>query len=360
VLELRDLLCFTMEHRGSDLHIKVGARPHVRVDGRLLATPFDAVVPADTEAMALAITPPERAEELTTTGETDFALSLPGVGRFRVNVFRQRGSIGLVLRQVLVGLPPFESLGLPGSVLRLADEERGLVLVTGPTGSGRTTTAAAMIDHINSHRAGNIVTIEDPIEVLHADKMAIVNQRELGVDTRDYASALRRVLRHDPDVVLIGDLDDAETVKAALAVASNGHLVIAVMDTARSADTIARVVGLFPPHDQALGRRILAGCLRGIVSQALLERADGRGRVAAVEVLVGTGRVFDAIVDPDGKLGELDALMTDGDYYGMQTFDQSLLNLYKNGLVSLRDVLAVSSDPQEFRVALSGAGLVST
>jgi twitching motility protein PilT len=360
VLELRDLLCFTMEHRGSDLHIKVGARPHVRVDGRLMATPFDKVTPADTEAVCASITPPERSEELTATGETDFALSIPGLGRFRVNVFRQRGSLGLVLRQVLVGLPPFESLGLPGSVIRLADEERGLVLVTGPTGSGRTTTVAAMVDHINGHRAANIVTIEDPIEVLHADKMGIVNQRELGIDTRDYASALRRVLRQDPDVVMIGELGDPETAKAALAAASTGHLVLAVMRTTRAAESITRIVGMFPPHDQAQVRRILAGCLRGVISQALLERADGRGRVAAAEVLVGTGRVFDVIVDPDAKPGELEALMADGDYYGMQTFDQSLLNLYKNGLVSLRDVLAVSSDPQEFRVALSGAGLLTT
>jgi len=360
VLDLGDLLRFTMEHRGSDLHLKVGAPPHVRVDGKLMATAFDPVTPDDTERIALAVTPAERAEELTSTGETDFALSMAGLGRFRVNVFRQRGSVGLVVRRVLLGMPPFETLGLPSSVTRLADEGRGLVLVTGPTGSGRTTTAAAMVDHINATRAVNIVTIEDPIEVLHADKMGIVNQRELGTDTRDYASALRRVLRQDPDVVAIGELADIATAEAALAAASTGHLVLAVMHTTRAAETIAHLLGLFPPHAHGQVRQTLAGCLRGVISQALLERADGRGRVPAVEVLVGTARVFDVVVDPDARPADLEALMTDGDYYGMQTFDQSLLNLYKNGLVSLRDVLAASSDAQEFRIALTSAGLIPT
>jgi twitching motility protein PilT len=359
VLELHDLLRFAMEHRGSDLHLKVGSPPHVRVDGHLMVAPFETVTAADSERIALAVLPPDRAEELSATGETDFALSIPGVGRFRVNAFRQRGSVGLVLRRVLVGMPPFESLGLPASVNRLADEQRGLVVVTGPTGSGRTTTVAAMVDHINETRACNIVTIEDPIEVLHADKMAIVNQREIGTDTRDYVSALRQVLRQDPDVIVIGELVDAETVEAALTAASTGHLVLAVMRTTRAAETVSRLVECFPVFRQGHVRQILAGCLRGVISQALLERADGRGRVPAVEVLVGTSRMFDLVVDPASKPGQLEALMTDGDYYGMQTFDQSLLNLYKNGLVSLREVLAASSDANEFRIALTTAGLLS-
>jgi twitching motility protein PilT len=359
VLELDDLLRFTMEHRGSDLHLKVGSPPHVRVDGHLMVTAFDAVSASDTEGIAVAIMPPERAAELTATGETDFALSIAGLGRFRVNVFRQRGSVGLVLRRVLLGMPPFESLGLPSSVTRLADEQRGLVLVTGPTGSGRTTTVAAMVDHINETRAVNIVTIEDPIEVLHADKMAIVNQRELGTDTRDYVSALQRALHQDPDVIVIGDISDADTAEAALTAASTGHLVLAVMGTTLATDTIVRLIEYFPAVRQAHARQVLAGCLRGVVSQALLERADGRGRVPAVEVLVGTSRVFDHVLDAGAKPAALEALMADGDYYGMQTFDQSLLNLYKNGLVSLREVLAASSDANEFRIALTTAGLLS-
>ena len=358
VLELDDLLRFTMEHRGSDLHLKAGSPPYVRVDGRLVAAPFDPVTPEDTERITDAVTPPVRAEELRANGETDFALSLPGLGRFRVHVFRQRGSIGLVVRRVLMGMPPFETLGLPSSITRLADELRGLVIVSGPTGSGRTTTAAAMVDHINETRAVNIVTIEDPIEVLHSDKTAIVNQRELGTDVTDYASALRRVTRQDPDVILIGEIADGATADSALAAASTGHLVIGVMRATRSAETIARLLAMLPPHQQAQARHTLAGCLRGVISQALLERADGRGRVPAVEVLVWTSRVFDAIVRPDTPTAELEAVMADGEYYGMQTFDQSLLNLYKNGLVSLRDVLAASNDAHEFRIALTTAGLV--
>ncbi len=358
MLDLGDLLRFTMEHRGSDLHLKVGSPPYIRVDGRLSAAPFDPVAPEDTERIAGEVAPPLRAEELAASGEADFALSLAGIGRFRVNVFRQRGSVGLVVRRVLVGMPPFESLGLPSTVTRLADEARGLILVSGPSGSGRTTTAAAMVDHINQTRPANIVTIEDPIEVLHADKMAIVNQRELGTDTRDYASALRKVVRQDPDVIVIGEVADDATAESALAAASTGHLVIGVMRATRAAEAISRLVAMVPPHLQAHARQTLAGCLRGVVSQALLERADGRGRVPAVEVLVGTSRVFDAIVRPDATPADLDALMSDGEYYGMQTFDQSLLNLYKNGFVSLRDVLAASNDAHEFRIALATAGLV--
>ena len=359
MLELHDLLRFAMEHRGSDLHLKVGSVPHVRVDGHLMVTPFETATAADTERIAAAITPEERADELAETGETDFALSIAGLGRFRVNVFRQRGSVGMVLRRVLVGMPAFETLGLPSSVNRLADEQRGLVIVSGPTGSGRTTTVAAMVDHINETRAVNIVTIEDPIEVLHADKMAIVNQREIGTDTRDYVSAVRQVLRQDPDVIVIGELVDDETVEAALMAASTGHLVLAVMRTTRAAETVSHLVECFPTFRQPNVRQILAGCLRGIICQALLERADGRGRVPAAEVLVGTSRVFDLVVDPACKAAQLEALMADGDYYGMQTFDQSLLNLYKNGLVSLREVLAASSDANEFRIALTTAGLLS-
>jgi twitching motility protein PilT len=358
VLDLGDLLRFAMEQRGSDLHLKVGSAPHVRVDGRLVPSPFDPVAPEDTERIAAEITPPLRADDLAAAGETDFALSLPGIGRFRVNVFRQRGSVGLVVRRVLIGMPAFETLGLPSSVTRLADEVRGLVLVTGPTGSGRTTTAAAMVDHINSTRAVNVVTIEDPIEVVHADKMAIVNQREIGTDTRDYASALRRVVRQDPDVILIGEVADGATADSALAAAATGHLVIAVMRATRAGEAISRLIGMVPPHQQPQARQTLAGCLRGVISQALLERADGRGRVPAVEVLVGTSRVFDAIVRADATPADLEAPMADGEYHGMQSFDQSLLNLYKNGLVSLRDVLAASNDAHQFRMALTAAGLV--
>ncbi|GAC1313491.1 MAG: type IV pilus twitching motility protein PilT [Acidimicrobiales bacterium] len=360
MLDLHALLQYMVEHRGSDLHIKVGSPPHVRVDGHLVPAPFDPVTPADTEGIAFAILPPDRAEEFQSHADSDFALSVSGLGRFRVNVFRQRGSVGLVLRRVLPGMPTFDTLGLPGIVPRLAEELSGLILVTGPAGSGRTTTLASMVDHINETRAVNIVTLEDPIEVLHPDKMAIVNQRELGTDTKDYPSALRRVMRQDPDVIVIGEISDAETMAAALSAASTGHLVLSTMQTTRVVETIDRVVDFFPPAQHHQVRQTLSACIRGIVSQRLLERADGRGRVPAVEVAINTARVVDHIVDGDARPEKLLQTMAEGEYHGMQTFDQSLFGLYKNGLVSLRDALGAASDPQEFRIALQAAGLIAT
>lgn len=357
MLDLHELLRFTVDHRGSDLHIKVGSPPHVRIDGRLVATAFDTVEPADTERMAFAILPKDRADEFLGSCEADFAYSVAGLGRFRVSAFRQRGSVGLVLRRVLVGMASFETLGLPAVVARIAEEERGLILVTGPAGSGRTTTLAAMVDHINENRAVNIVTIEDPIEVLHSDKLAIVNQREIGTDTRDYVEAVRRALRQDPDVIVIGELADHDTTAAALSAAESGHLVLSSMQTANTTETVERLIDLFPSSQERQVRKTLANVLRGIISQRLLERADGRGQVPAVEVMVMTSRIFDSILDPDAK-ESIEEIVDEGDYYGMQTFDKCLFNLHKNGLVSQRDVLGATSRPSEFRLALRAAGLM--
>src|SRR5919206_3158210 len=296
-LDLNDLLRYVMEQRASDLHIKVGSPPFVRIDGHLQTTPFDVVNGADTERMAFAIMPKHRADEFMTHCEADFAHSVAGMGRFRVNVFRRRGSVGLVFRRVLPGTPSFEALGLPPVVRRLADEPRGMILVTGPTGSGKTTTIAAMIDHINENKAVNIVTIEDPIEVLHPDKRSIVNQREIGTDTEDYQQAMKRVLRQDPDVIFIGEMRDPDTVWAALSAAETGHLVLSTLHPPDAPETVNRIVDFFPPHQQQQARAMIAGTLKGIVSQRLLERADGKGRIPAVEVLVMTGRIFDRIVD---------------------------------------------------------------
>jgi twitching motility protein PilT len=359
VLDLNELLRHLVEQRGSDLHLKAGSPPHIRVDGHLQPAPFDVVSAADTERMAFAIMPKDRADEFIATCEADFAHSVSGLGRFRVNVFRQRNTVALVFRRVLPGTPSFESLGLPPVVARLAEEPRGLVLVTGPTGSGKTTTIAAMIEHINENRAVNIVTIEDPIEFLFTDKKAIVNQREIGTDTRDYHEAMRRVLRQDPDVIFVGEMRDPETVWAALAAAETGHLVLSTLHTTNATETVNRIVDFFPPYQQKQIRYTLASSLRGVVSQRLLERADGRGRVPAVEVLVMTGRIYDRIVDPTLGDESIEDVIADGEYYGMQTFDQSLFNLYKNGLVSLRDALAVASHPHDFRLALQSAGLAT-
>jgi twitching motility protein PilT len=321
----------------------------VRIDGHLERSDFELATPAETERVAFAIMPKNRAEEFIETGEADFAHSVAGLGRFRVNVHRQRGCVGLILRRVQGSIPSFDSLGLPPSVRRLAENARGLVLVTGPTGSGKTTTLAAMVDHINSTMSRHIVTVEDPIEVLHADKQSIVNQREVGTDTADFGSALRRVLRQDPDVILIGEMRDAETVATALSAAETGHLVFSTLHTINA--TINRIIDFFPPHQQRQIRMAVAGSLRGIVSQRLVEMRNGVGRVPAVEVLVSTGRVFDKIVNPE-ETHEIEGIISDGEYYGMQTFDQSLLSLYQRGMIDLREALAASTRPHDLRLLI--------
>ena len=357
--DLDELLRVVVEVRASDLHLKAGSPPIVRIDGQLtILDDRRPLTPQELEETAYRIMPANRAEEFTKKNEADFAYALPGVGRFRTNVFRQRDSVGIVMRRVLPGAPPFETLGLPPVVKRLAEEPRGLVLVTGPTGSGKTTTIAAMIDHINSTKRVNIVTIEDPIEILHPDKMAIVNQREVGTDTEDFREAMKRVLRQDPDVIFVGEMRDPETVWAALAAAETGHFVLSTLHTADATETVNRIIDFFPPHQQKQVRYSLAGSLKGIISQRLLERADGSGRIPAVEVLVMTGRIFDKIVKPE-ETHQIPEIIAEGEYYGMQTFDQSLFNLYKNGLVSLRDAMAAASNPHDFRIMLQQAGLLA-
>ena len=335
MLDLDGLLRFAVEQGASDVHVKVGSRPRLRVDGRLREGPFDTIEPADTERLAAGIIPRGRAEGFQTTNESDFMYGIAGLGRFRVSAFRQRGWVGLVLRRVLPGIPSFEALGLPGAVPTLAAEDHGLVLVTGLAGSGKTATLAAMVDHVNTNREGHIVTIEDPVEVLHPDKRSIVDQREVGADTPSAVSGLEHALRQDPDVLMVGELRDADAAWAVLQAAEIGHLVLAGMSTVSAIDTIDRFVEMFPPHRQRQARSSLASTLRGIVSQRLLPRAGGRGRVPAVEILVVNARVSERIADPS-RLAELEDEMTHGDLYGMQTFDQSLVQLYRNGLVGAR------------------------
>jgi twitching motility protein PilT len=273
-----------------------------------------------------------------------------GLGRFRVNVMRQRGSVGLVLRRVQSEIPSFDELGLPPAIKRLCDHQRGLILVTGPTGSGKTTTLGTMVDFINERYNKHIVTIEDPIEILHADKESIVNQREVGTDTADFNAALKRVLRQDPDVILVGEMRDVETVKTALTAAETGHLVFSTLHTISATDSINRIIDFFPPHEQRQVRMSLAASLRGIISQRLVEKRGG-GRVPAVELLVATGRVFDKIVTPE-ETHEIETIIAEGEYYGMQTFDQSLLALYKQGQIELREALAASTTPHDLRLMI--------
>jgi twitching motility protein PilT len=354
-IDLATLLRTLAENDGSDLHLKVGSPPIIRVDGALRRLEGNRLTPQDTQLLASQIMPPDRRGWLEQKKETDFALSVPGVGRFRANVFYQRGSITLVLRRVRVGSKTYEELGLPPVVSQLADAPRGLILVTGPTGSGKTTTLACMIDQINSSRAVHIVTIEEPIEVLHPDRMATVNQREIGMDTDSYAAAMRSVVRQDPDVILIGEMRDAETVGAALAAGETGHLVLSTLHTTDTVETVNRVVDFFPPYQQHQVRVTLASVLRGVICMRLVPKAGG-GRIAAIEVMINNGRIADRIMDSN-RTSEIREIIADGDFYGMQTFDQSLLGLVRGGLVTVDEALRSSSQPHDFMLMLEQAGL---
>ena len=356
--DLQELLQYLMEMRGSDLYVKVGTPPHVRIDGRLHPAPFPAVELSESEKLAEEIVPPGRSRELEEHGELDYALSVSGVGRFRVHLYRQRGSLAIVFRRVIPGIPSWERLGLPPIVEKLAGEPHGLILVTGPAGSGKTTTVNALIDHVNEHRAAHIITIEDPVEYLHTDKQSIISQREVGTDTHDPAAALRRALRQGPDVLAISDLTDLDTAQAVLSAASTGHLVIATLPTQNATETITRLIDFYPPFQHKQARHLVATSLRAVICQRLLERADGKGRIAAVEVLVNTPKVYDCVMDAD-RQSALERILAEGEYHGMQTFDQALFALFKDGMVSLRDALSVASQPEDLRIALTQAGLAS-
>ena len=347
-----------VECGGSDLHLKVGSPPRVRIDGRLRKLQAPVLTPDDTEHMVRQVLRADLVESFATTNEADFAYSMEGLGRFSVNAFRQRGSAGLVFRRVAIGAIPLDDLGLPAVIASLALEPRGLVLVTGPTGSGKTTTLAGMVDHINAHREVHIVTIEDPIEVLHFDKMAMVNQREVRVDTEDFNIAMRAAMRQDPDVILVGEMRDVETVKAAIAAAETGHFVMSTLHTVDARETVARIIDFFPPHEQQQVRLSLAGALRGVVCQRLVPRADGLGRCVAMEVAINTGRIADAITDPD-KTSTITQLVSEGGFYGMQTFDQHLTALFRDSVITLDDALAASSSPHDLIVELRRLGLVA-
>ena len=339
---------------GSDLHIKVGSAPMIRLSGRLSRMDHPPLKPAHTRAIADNIIPDERKNRFKERGELDFAHSAQGIGRFRVSAFTQRGSVSLVMRRLGIGGSEFGEIGMPEICRHLADESRGLVLVTGPTGSGKTTTLAAMTEHINRTRAVHIVTIEDPIEVLHNDKEAAINQREVGQDTENFLTALRAALRQDPDVILIGEMRDTETVRTALQAAETGHLVLSTLHTTDATETVSRIVDFFPPHQQHQIRLTLAGALRGIISQRLVPAAVG-GLVPAVEVLVNTGRVSERIADP-AITAEIHDVIAEGGYYGMRTFDQSLLELVLQGKVELKEALQASSRPHDFQLMLQQAG----
>jgi twitching motility protein PilT len=356
VFEIDAALRTLIERGGSDLHVKVASPPMMRLHGEL--APIEGHGPLsgeDTEKAFHDIAEVRSQTEFEEAGEADFSYSIPGLSRFRVNTFRQRGSISIVCRAIPFEIKSVEELGLPDIVRKLAEEERGIILVTGTTGSGKSTTLAAMIDHINQTRFQHIVTLEDPIEYLHEDKRSIVNQREVGSDTESFARAMRRVLRQDPDVILIGEMRDEETVRTALSAAETGHLVLSTVHTLDATETINRIIDFFPPHLQHQARVMLASTLRGAIAQRLVPDVSGNGRVPASEVLVVTGRVQDLILNPE-ETGKITEVIAEGEYYGMRTFDQSLLGYVMEGKVAEEVALRAASSPHDFKLMLAAGG----
>ncbi len=354
-MNIDDLLRTACENKSSDLHLKVGNYPYIRVDGELRSLgQYTRISSEDMLNMAFSIMTNRQKQKFKENTELDMAYGVAGLGRFRVNVFQQRGNVGMVLRVIPTKIRTLEELFLPKVIDSLCQESRGMVLVTGTTGSGKSTTLAAMVDRINSTRTDHIITIEDPIEFLHRDKKGFVNQREVEVDTPSFGSALRAALRQDPDVILVGEMRDLETIHTALLAAETGHLVFSTLHTLDATETIQRIIAVFPPPEQKQIRLLLASTLRGIISQRLVRKSDGIGRVPAVEVLIATEYIRDCIINPDKTRLIHDAIAAGVSQYGMQTFDQSLYDLYTQGLITLDEAMMYSSNPDEFKLRIDG------
>lgn len=350
-----DLLKIACERKASDLHLKVGNYPYVRVDGELVPLiETKRLTAEDTLGIALGMMTNRQKQKFKENAELDIAYGMAGLGRFRCNFFQQRGSIAIVLRVIPTHIYTTEELKLPKILDKVCRENRGLVLVTGTTGSGKSTTLAAMIDQINSGRTEQIITIEDPIEFLHRDKKSFVNQREVEVDTKSFGEALRSALRQDPDVILVGEMRDLETIHTALVAAETGHLVLSTLHTLDATETIHRIIAVFPPHQQKQIRLQLASVLKAVVSMRLIRKADGRGRVPAVEVLISTEFIRDCIINQDKTRMIRDAIAAGTSQYGMQTFDQSIYNLYREKLITYDEALKQASNPDEFKLRVEG------
>ncbi len=358
-IQLDDILKVALKGGASDIHLKSGLPPMFRVDGALVPLKNgERILPDEMQKLALSIMNPVQKARFEEYREADLAYGIPGLGRFRVNVFQQRGTVGIVFRVIPFGVKTIEQLLLPRVIEKIAMEHRGLVLVTGTTGSGKSTSLAAMIDYINSNRTSHIITIEDPIEFLIRDRRSIVNQREIGVDTQSFANALRAALRQDPDVILVGEMRDFETIETAITAAETGHLVMSTLHTLDATETINRIISVFPPYQQKQVRLQLASILKAVISQRLVPRADGKGRVPALEVMVSTARVRECIGDKDRTKELHDAISKGFTTYGMQTFDQSLMHLVKQELVTYDEALKHVSNPDDF--ALRFRGIAST
>jgi len=354
-MDINELLKTAHSMGASDVHLKVGSNPILRINGELSPlTAENRLSQEDTLKVAFSVMSPGQTETFKKKNDIDLAYSLPGLGRFRCNIFIQRGTVGLVFRVIPMRIPSIDELLLPDIIKKISLEPRGLILVTGTTGSGKSTTLAAMIDHVNSNKTEHIMTIEDPIEYLHRDKRSIVNQREIGNDTESFSKALRAALRQDPDVILVGEMRDFETIQTALTAAETGHLVLSTLHTIDAAETINRIISVFPPYQHKQVRIQLAAVLRSIISMRLVPRSDGRGRVPAVEILIATSTIRDCILDPDKSKLIHDVIAQGAIHYGMQTFDQSLFNLFKSGLITYEEALRRASNPDDFALKVKG------
>ena len=354
-LKIDELLRVATGHGASDLHLKVGVFPVMRIGGELhIVADAPRLRPEDTLDMAFAMMSNRQKQRFKEISEVDIAYGVSGLGRFRANIFQQRGTVSIVLRVIPDQTRSTAALGLPPVIDKIAQEQRGLILVTGATGSGKSTTLAAMIDYINTTRSGHIVTIEDPIEFLHRDKQAFITQREVDVDTRSFAEALRGALRQDPDVILVGEMRDHETIETALTAAETGHLVLSTLHTLDATETITRIVSSFPSHQQKSVRIQLAGILKAVISMRLVRAAKGPGRVPAIEVLVSTAFIRDHIINEEKTYMIREAIAAGTSQYGMQTFDQSLFRLLQAGMISLEEALNNATNPDEFRMRVSG------
>ena len=359
-MDVNELLKTAAEKKASDVHLKSGTVPMMRLHGALMPIRDDVKLSTDDlDQIAKTMMPGQLVEVFERDQEVDFAYSIPGLGRFRCNVFRQRGTVGIVLRIIPMKIFNIDELELPPVLKKIAEEERGLVLVTGTTGSGKSTTLAAMIDHINDVRSVHVMTVEDPIEYLHRDRKAIVNQREVAVDTRSFAHALRSALRQDPDVILVGEMRDLETVETALLAAETGHLVFSTLHTLDATETIGRIISVFPPHQQRPVRIQLASVLKAVVSQRLIPRTGGGGRIAALEIMLVTAFIRDCIVDKE-RTHQINGAIAQGtSQYGMQTFDQAIYFLYKANQITLEEALRWVTSTDEFKLKVQGIATTS-
>ncbi len=343
-----------LNNNASDLHLRVGLRPTLRVDGRLTHIGEEILLHEDMEKVLSQILNEEQKKRFQVKREMDLALSVSKMGRFRINLYKQRGTLGVAIRRVNTKVPTFEELNLPEVVKDIADAKRGLVVVTGTTGSGKSTTLAAMVEHINATRAENILTIEDPIEYIYRDKKSIISQREVGGDTESFSAALRHAFRQDPDIILVGEIRDVETMNIVLTAADTGHLVLTTLHTLNTIETLSRIISFFPPHQQQQVRLLLSGTLKSVICQRLLSRADGPGRVPATEVLVSTASVRDSILNPEKTENIMDLIETGSIQYGMQSFDQSIMKLYRSGMISYEEALVQCSNPDDFDLRVKG------